>query len=206
MTAIKPKKRANLRDVAKASGVSVATVSRVLNNPDLVSATTNEVVLAAIDALDFVPSAAARSINSGRTHVVGALVPTLDNAVFSAFLAAIEAELSKHGLSLVVATTNGDPDIEVEKAQRLVNIGAEALIVTGITHSPALDEVIKRARMPTIATSYFDPSYRYPTIGYDNAAASRTALEYLIGKGHQHISVIHGPTVHHDQCSHAYQV
>lgn len=193
------KKRANLRDVAKASGVSVATVSRVLNTPELVTETTRQAVQAAIEALHFVPSAAARSINSGRSHVIGALVPTLDNAIFSRFLGALEAKLSAHGLSLVVATTDGDPDIEAQKAQRLINIGAEALIVSGITHSPEFDQLITRTRMPTVATSFYEADYRYPTIGYDNAAASRKALEFLIGKGHQDIAVFHGPTEHHDR-------
>lgn len=193
------KKRANLRDVAHASGVSVATVSRVLNTPGLVTATTRETVQAAIDALHFVPSAAARSINSGRTHVVGALVPTLDNAVFASFLEALETKLSSHGFSLVVATTDGDPVVEAQKAQRLVNIGAEALIVSGISHSPEFDQLIARTRMPIVATSYFSPDYRYPTIGYDNAAASRKALEFLITKDHLSIGVLHGPTDHNDR-------
>lgn len=197
--ASKNAKKANLRDVAKAAGVSVATVSRVLNMPDVVSPTTRESVQAAIDALHFVPSAAARSINSGRSHVIGALVPTLDNAIFSSFLGALETTLSARGLSLVVATTDGDPDVEAQKAQRFVNIGAEALIVSGVTHSAEFDHLIARTRMPTIVTSFFDPDYRYPTIGYDNAAASRKALEFLIEKGHQHIAVFHGPTEHHDR-------
>ena len=193
------KRKANLRDVARASGVSVATVSRVLNSPDLVTDSTRENVQAAIDALHFVPSAAARSINSGRTRVVGALVPTLDNAIFSSFLGALESKLSACGLSLVVATTDGDPDVEVQKAQRLVNIGAEALVISGVTHSAEFDHLIARTRMPTIATSFYDANYQYPTIGYDNAAAARMALEFLIGKGHRHIAVFHGPTEHHDR-------
>lgn len=193
------RQKANLRDVAKAAGVSVATVSRVLNTPHLVTATTRQSVQTAIDALHFVPSAAARSINSGRSHVIGALIPTLDNAIFSSFLGALETKLSAQGLSLVIATTDSDPDIEAEKAKRLVDIGAEALIVSGISHSQEFDQLIARTRMPTIATSFYDASYRYPTIGYDNAAASRKALEFLISKGHQHIGVFHGPTDHHDR-------
>ena len=193
------RRRSNLRDVASASGVSVATVSRVLNTPDIVTAKTRQTVQAAIDALHFVPSAAARSINSGRSHVVGALVPTLDNAIFSSFLGTLESRLSVHGLSLVIATTDGDPGIETQKAQRLINIGAEALIISGVTHSPEFDQLIARTCMPTVATSFFDAGYRYPTIGYDNAAASRKALEFLIGKGHLQIAVFHGPTEHHDR-------
>ena len=110
-----PKKRANLRDVAKAAGVSVATVSRVLNEPSVVKKDTLEKVQATIADLKFVPSAAARAINSGRTRFVGALVPTLDNAIFARFLAALERKLSDHQLSLIVATTEASLDIEAKK-------------------------------------------------------------------------------------------
>jgi len=193
------KKRANLRDVAKLAEVSVATVSRVLNTPAVVSDKTRELVQEAINALHFVPSAAARAINSGRTRIAGALVPTLDNAIFAKFLAALETKLGEQGLSLIVATTEGDPDIEAEKAQGLVDVGVEALIVSGITHSQEFDELIARTRLPAIATSYFDETYYLPTIGYDNASASRMALQFLHSLGHKEIAVIHGPEKNNDR-------
>ncbi len=193
------RKRANLRDVAKTAGVSVATVSRVLNSPTLVSEDTRTRVQSAIDTLHFVPSAAARAINSGRTKIVGALVPTLDNAIFARFLSSLEEGLGTYGLSLVVATTDGDEDLEAMKAERLVNIGAEALIVSGVTHSAAFDEVVRRTCLPTIATSYFDENYHLPTIGYDNAAASNMALRHLVSAGHRDIAVFHGPTEKNDR-------
>jgi LacI family transcriptional regulator len=193
------KKRANLRDVAKTAAVSVATVSRVLNAPARVSEDTRTRVQAAIEALHFVPSAAARAINSGRTRIVGALVPTLDNAIFARFLSCLEEGLGAHGLSLVVATTDGDEGMEAMKAERLVNIGAEALIVSGVSHSAEFDELVRRTRLPTIATSYFDGSYHLPTIGYDNAAASAMALQHLTSAGHRDIAVFHGPKEKNDR-------
>ncbi|WP_171097272.1 LacI family DNA-binding transcriptional regulator [Ruegeria sp. HKCCD7255] len=194
-----PKKRANLRDVAKAAGVSVATVSRVLNEPAVVKKDTLEKVQTAIADLKFVPSAAARAINSGRTRFVGALVPTLDNAIFARFLAALERKLSDHQLSLIVATTEADLDIEAEKAKSLVDIGAEGLIVTGVTHSPAFHDLIERTMMPTIITSFFDPENPLPTIGYDNAAAAQLALQHLNDLGHRNIAVVHGPVHNNDR-------
>jgi LacI family transcriptional regulator len=193
------KKRANLRDVAKTAGVSVATVSRVLNAPAFVSEGTRTRVQSAIDALHFVPSAAARAINSGRTKIVGALVPTLDNAIFARFLSCLEEGLGTHGLSLVVATTDGDEGTEATKAERLVNIGAEALIVSGVSHSPAFNDLVRRTRLPAIATSYFDERYHLPTIGYDNAAASAMALQHLTSAGHRDIAVVHGPPEKNDR-------
>lgn len=199
MTGVQNKKRANLRDVAKAAGVSVATVSRVLNAPGAVSPATRERVEAAIRTLRFVPSAAARAINSGRTRFVGALVPTLDNAIFASFLAALEHKLGEYQLSLVVATTHNDPAIEAEKAKTLVDIGAEGLIVSGITHDPALDDLIERCHLPAIATSFHAPDYYLPTVGYDNAAATAIALDFLAGQGHRDIAVVHGPLANNDR-------
>ncbi len=192
-------KRSNLRDVARAAGVSVATVSRVMNSPDIVSGETRKRVMESIEQLHFVPSAAARAINSGRTKMVGALVPTLDNAIFAKFLAALEERLGQSGLSLLVATTDGDPDIETRKARGLVDIGAEALIVSGVSHSHDFDDLIRQTRLPAIATSYYDEHYSLPTIGYDNAAAALTALRFLRSEGHRRIGVFHGPVLNNDR-------
>lgn len=199
MTDVSGKKRVNLRDVAKAAGVSVATVSRVLNSPNAVTEKTRARVQGVIDRLNFVPSAAARAINSGRTRFVGALVPTLDNAIFASFLAALERTLGEHQLSLVVATTSSDPAVETEKAQGLLDIGAEGLIVSGITHSADFEALIERTRVPTVATSYFNPACDLPTIGYDNAAAAQTALAHLHALGHRRIAVVHGPALNNDR-------
>lgn len=192
-------KRANLRDVASAAGVSVATVSRVMNAPETVAEKTRKRVEEAMTSLRWVPSAAARAINTGRTRFVGALVPTLDNAIFARFLSKLEHQLGTHRLSLVVATTDSNPQTEAEKAKTLIDIGAEGLIVSGITHDPALYDLLERSQRPAIATSYFDPDYTLPTIGYDNAAAAALALEHLTGLGHRRIAVVHGPRANNDR-------
>ncbi len=199
MAGVPARKRATLRDVAQVAGVSTATVSRVLNGNALVSEGTRARVQAAIDALRFVPSAAARAINSGRTHVVGALVPTLDHEIFSRFLDALEDELAGYGLSLVVATTKDDPEREAERARGLVDIGVEGLIVSGVTRSPVLDALIEKRELPVVATSYFDPSYRLPTVGYDNERAARSALRLILESGHRAIAVYHGPSAGNDR-------
>jgi len=185
--------------VAKAANVSVATVSRVLNEPGVVKKDTLAKVQAAIAELRFVPSAAARAINSGRTRFVGALVPTLDNAIFARFLSALERTLSENQLSLIVATTDSDPEIEAEKAQGLVDIGAEGLIVTGASHNAAFFDLLDRTMIPTIITSFYDPANELPTIGYDNGLAAQIALQHLIDQGHLRIAVVHGPAHDNDR-------
>lgn len=193
MRAVGSRKKYNVRDVARHAGVSVATVSRVLNSPERVSEDKRAKVEATIEALQFVRSSSARAINSGRTHLVGALVPTLDHAIFARFIASIEEELDGHALSLVVATTGYDQDTELNKAQRLLNMGVEGLIVSGVTRAEAFSALIKRYQVHVIATSYFKPNYEFPTIGYDNTRAAHKAWAHLVECGHEHIAVLTSP-------------
>lgn len=193
------RKRTNLRDVAQAAGVSVATVSRVLNTPEIVLKDTRQRVEAAIAELRFHPSAAARAINSGRTKIVGALIPALDNDTFALTIEAIENRLGDFGLSLVVATTAEDPEQELRRAKDLVNIGVEGLVLPGVHHSDALHELIEKTGTPTVVISYFQPDFIYPTIGYDNQKASQLALCHLVELGHRKIAIVHGPTRNNDR-------
>lgn len=194
-----PNRKPNVRDVARYAGVSVATVSRVLNRPAQVAEATRARVDQAIDTLQFVPSSAARAINSGRTRLIGALIPTLDHAIFSRFVDAVEEELGARNLSLIIANTGHDTARELDKAKRLMDIGVEGLLVSGITRSPGFRELVARHQVPVIATSYFETGYTYPTIGYDNAEAANTALDHLLGLGHADIAVLTGPISNNDR-------
>lgn len=199
MRAKRDKKRANLRDVARVAGVSVATVSRVMNTPDVVQKDTRERVEQAITQLGFHPSAAARAINTGRTKIIGALIPTLDSDIFAITVEAIENRLGEFGFSLVVATTDEDPAKEARRAKELLDIGAEGLFVTGVEHDDALFSLVERTNIPTVAISYYDPEFVFPTIGYDNRRAANIALEHLLDLGHRHIAVVHGPVQNNDR-------
>lgn len=193
------RKKSTLRDVALKAGVSVATVSRVLNGSTLVTPDTAKRVGAAIEALDFVPNAAARSLNAGRTRTIGTLVPTIDHTIFSRYLNALEDALSARGHGLVVAVTHGSNEIEVQRARDLLDLGVDGLIVSGVDHSPAFHDTVRRFAVPVIATSYFDLAAPYPTIGYDNAAVAKMAVEFLKANGHRDIAVIHGPLAESDR-------
>lgn len=193
------KKKSNMRDVARHAGVSVATVSRVLNDANLVSQDTRRRVEQAISDLRFVRSPAARAINSGRSHLIGAVIPTLDNAIFARFLASLEEELATRALSLVVATTGDDPAQEVARAQKLLDLGVEGLVVSGVDHAKALTDLVERRDVPMVATSYYDATSDLPTIGYDNDAVGRMALQHLLELGHDRIGVLSGPTQSNDR-------
>jgi len=205
MTQETAKRRYNLRDVADRAQVSVATVSRVLNSPAVVSPDTRSRVQTAMAELKFVPSAAARAMNSGRSRVVAALLPTLDNAIYARVVNGLETGLNAHGLSLVVAQTRDDQDIKVARAKELINIGAEGFIVSGVTHSEAFHDLMEFSQLPVVAVSYFDPQNRIPTVGYDNWKAARVAADHLLDLGHRDIAVVLGPLDINDRTYRRYQ-
>lgn len=199
MATSREKKKVNLRDVARAAKVSSATVSRVLNSPKLVQEDTRKRVETAISELNFHRSAAALAINSGRTRIVGALIPTLENDIFALTIEAIEKRLGDFGYSLVVATTGEDPRQEFRRAQELLNIGVDGLIVSGVSHDETMIRLFDKHQVPVIATSYYDPEFGYPTIGYDNFAAARMALDHILELGRTHVAVVHGPELNNDR-------
>lgn len=188
-----------MRDVARHAGVSVATVSRFLSGKSRIANPTKAKVANSIEALRFVPNAAARAINSGRSYFVGALVPTLDHAIFSRFLSSLEEGLVESGLSLTVGTTGGDPEMELIRASNLLELGVEGLIVIGAKRADGFEQLLKLHDIPTISTSTYDPEYHTPTIGYDNFSAARLAVEHLRELGHRRVASISGPVANNDR-------
>lgn len=199
------KRRYNLRDVAHEASVSVATVSRVLNSPSKVSPDTREKVEETIARLRFVPSAAARAMNLGRSRMVAALLPTLDNATYARVVNGLENRLAASGLSLIIAQTRDEEEIKLARAKELIEIGAEGFIVAGVSHSPEFHALIAHAALPTVSVSYFDAANAMPTVGYDNADAVRIAADHLWGLGHRTAAVIHGPLHNNDRARLRYE-
>ena len=192
-------RRTTLRDVAREAGVSVATASRVLNGSPYVSQETRDGVQRVFARLDYAPDPLARALNAGGTNTVGAVIPTIDHAIFAAFLQALEAKLDSNGYSLLIATTGGDPRVELERARSLLEMGARALIVSGLEHEPELTNLVRRFGAPLVATSIYDASASLPTIGYDNAGLARRALRHLLDLGHADVALVHGPAAQNDR-------
>src|SRR5271154_7094693 len=133
-----------LSDVAKLAGCSTATVSRVLNKPDSVNRQARERVDAAIRELGYLRNSAARALRSRRTRTIGAVIPTLDHAIFARLLGSLQAYASEHGYSLLVTTSGFQVEQELRQARLLVERGAEGLVLVGHSHSPDLYAALER--------------------------------------------------------------
>lgn len=106
-----------VRDIAQMAGVSTATVSRVLNAHKQVSEETRRKVQEVIRALNYVPDATARAFTVRKTSTIGAIVPTVDNAVYARGLAAAQRYLATKGYTMLLATSEYDPDVELRQAR-----------------------------------------------------------------------------------------
>ena len=184
--------RPTVEDIARAAGVSTATVSRALNKPDSVSARLREKVTSVVNELGYVPSGAARALASNRTHTVGAVIPTLNNAIFAASVAAFEQALSDSGYTLLVTVSNYDPPHEIEQVRRLLEREVDALMLIGLDHPDEVWRLIERSGCPAVAIWGHERNPIVPCMGFDNAGASAKAVHHLVEIGHSRIGMVAG--------------
>lgn len=184
------KSDSGVRALAKETGYSVATISRVLNGSSAVKKATREKVLEAARQQNYFPNPMARALATNRTRVIGAVIPTIEHSIFATFIRAIEETVGKNGYSLVIALTNFDMSIEKTRAFQLMNMGAEALIVSGLAHDQELLDGAAARGVPVLCTSIYNAEAELPTIGYDNYGLGVQAAGFLRNLGHQKIGVI----------------
>ena len=119
-----------LDDVALLAGVSTATVSRCINSPDRVVEQTRAKVHRAIEALGYTPNFGARVMAAKRTSTIGAIIPTMENAIFARGLQAFQEELYANGYTLLVSSSLYKPEIEREQIRSLVGRGTRGVCCT----------------------------------------------------------------------------
>ena len=192
--------RPKLEDVAKAAKVSTATVSRCLNDPQKVTTATRERVLDAVQRLGYTPNFGGRALASKRTNTIGAVIPTMDNAIFARGLQAFQEALSAAGVTLLVSSSGYDAEREADQIRALVGRGADGILLIGTARLPSCYEFLRRFGTPyVIAWSLAEPCDH--AVGFDNLAAARKMTERVIALGHREIAMISGITAMNDRAA-----
>jgi LacI family transcriptional regulator len=190
-----------LHDVAREAGVSTATVSRALNAPDLVSDPTRELVLRAVDELGYTPHFGGRALVSNRSNTIGAIIPTMDNAIFARGLQAFQETLSDAGVTLLVASSGYDSAREFEQIRTLVGRGTDGLMLIGAERPAQSYAFLARRRIPYVLTWNYRPHPTACFVGFDNRLAARAMARKVIELGHRRIAMIAGITASNDRAS-----
>ncbi|WP_420406818.1 LacI family DNA-binding transcriptional regulator [Hoeflea sp.] len=193
--------RPTLDDVARAAGVSTATVSRCLNAPERVIAPTRERVMAAVTALGYTPDFGGRALASRRTNTVGAIIPTMENAIFARGLQSFQEALSRSGKTLLVASSGYDPAREREQMEALIGRGADGLLLIGSARPESSIEYLKRRRVPYVGAWNLGPGPDGFFVGFDNAAAAAELTARVIAQGHRRIAMIGGISEMNDRAA-----
>lgn len=188
-----------LYDVAAKSGVSTATVSRCLNFPDQVTEQTRKKVMAAVNTLGYSPNFGAKVMAARRTQTIGAIIPTMENAIFARGLQAFQEELRVHGYTMLVASSSYQADLEEEQIRALVARGADALLLIGHDRSPEIYAFLEAQKVPSLVTWAFDLSQSRPSVGFDNRAAMRDLACEVIRLGHRDLALISANIAQNDR-------
>lgn len=187
--------------VARRAGVSTASVSRALNNPESVRPALRERIYAAVRDLGYIPSGPARALVTRQSRAIGAVVPTLDNAIFASGISALQRRLGTSGYSLLVAAHEYDLDEEVESVRALLGHGVEGLMLVGAAHRSALHELLERNAVAYVCCWMYAADAPHPCIGFDNRATARGLAETLLDLGHRDIAVLAGVTRDNDRAA-----
>lgn len=192
-------KSIGIRDVARRAGVSTATVSRALNRPERVSPDLRARITKTIEEIGYIPDAFARALTSRRTRTVGAIVPTVDNAMFAQGLQALQSYLATQDYLLLLATNEYDLDIELKQARNLIERGIDALILRGDRRHPLLRKLLDGKSMPFVNVGVYEPWKPYASVGVDNAKAGRCLAGYVTGLGHRRIAMVSARAANNDR-------
>jgi LacI family transcriptional regulator len=199
----KPKRlslaRPKLTDVAKLANVSLATASRALSQPSIVSHEVAERVRQAVEILGYTPDRTAKALSSGRSHTIGAVVPTLGTAIFADGVEALQERLDQLGYILLLSNSQYDPQKEFRQIRALLEQGVDGLVLVGDDFSPEVLAFIKKQNVPTLTTYICDSKNDLPAIGIDNFNASFKLTQYLLGLGHQRFGVIANTLLSNDR-------
>jgi LacI family transcriptional regulator len=177
------------RDVARAAGVSLSTVSRTLARPQQVAPETREKVLTAARSLGYRTNAAARSLTTGRTRTLGLVVPDLENPYFTSVTKGVQRRAQSAGYALLVADSDEDPRQEVELVRSTASRTDGVLLCSPRTPEHVIVELAQEGALVLVNRRCRD----IPAVTVDNRDGVRQALEHLRALGHRRIAYVGGP-------------
>lgn len=178
-------------DVARLAGVSTATVSRVLNNPEQVNAATRQRVMDSIQQLGYRINVAARQLRTNQTHLIAVVIPTIAEPVINQVIEAVEDAAVEQGYTLLLCSTRGD----AAREQGYIEMLTQQLVVDGVLYvSPraAPEDVVRLAAGPArlVLCNYAIDDPNTPSVWIDHVSSSYQAAHYLIQMGHRRIALL----------------
>ncbi len=191
--------RAGVVDVARRAGVSIATVSRVLNGVGQVRTETRSRVEQAARDLDYAPNSFARSLALQKSRTIGVIVPSLRGSIFAAGVEAMQRRADEAGYSILLACSDYSLDRELALARSLTARGVDGLVLVGTDHRPELAQMLTRREVPYVCQGAICHDGAHPSVGFDNRRVMIAVTRYLLDLGHRRFAVIAGISLANDR-------
>ena len=187
------KQSITIYDVAKKAGVSMATVSRVVNGNPNVKPGTRKKVMKVIDELDYRPNAVARGLASKKTTTVGVIIPDVTNVYFSSLARGIDDVATMYKYNIILANSDGNEEKEIQVFNTLLAKQVDGIIYMGTHLTEKLREQIKRSKTPVVLAGSIDHKNEFVSVHVDYVKAVKEAVNNLLAHGDKRVAFVSGP-------------
>ncbi|QJW46029.1 LacI family DNA-binding transcriptional regulator [bacterium BFN5] len=185
-------KRITIKDVAQAAGVSIATVSRILNGQSGVSPALIAQVQLAVAELDYQPNAVARALKVQESRSLGLIIPDIENPFFPALVRGVEDYAQEKGYALILCNTDGHSEEEAKYIKFLLSKQVDGILCVANLSFAEHGEWLKQVSVPIVLVDRRIPGAPFSTVLVDNMLGAAMAVEHLIQQGRKHIAMIGG--------------
>ncbi|HEV2370920.1 MAG TPA: LacI family DNA-binding transcriptional regulator [Streptosporangiaceae bacterium] len=182
-----------IKEVAAYAGVSVGTVSNVLNRPDIVARPTRDRVHAAIEALGFVRNESARQLRAGRSRTIGLVVLDVANPFFTDVARGVEDEASLSGLAVILCNSDEQLDKEDRYLELLEEHRVQGILITPVAGASERLAGLQRRGTPVILVDSRSPAGGQCSVAVDDVLGGDLAVSHLLEAGHQRLAYVGGP-------------
>jgi LacI family transcriptional regulator len=183
----------SIKDVAREAGVSTATVSHVINSTRFVSDEVRARVLAAVEKCGYYPNAHARSLASGRSHVLGLVVSDISNPFFPELVKSIESAAFERGYDVMLSNTNYDPERTSHYIRRFIERKLAGVVVMTSELDAELIGELARREVSVVFLDLGEPGVHMSNLRVNYESGIEEAISHLVSLGHTEISFIGGP-------------
>ncbi|GAA0125539.1 substrate-binding domain-containing protein [Clostridium senegalense] len=181
---------ASIKDVAKEAGVSIATVSRVLNGINVVNEDTKKKVLDAIDKLGYRPNILARSLKTHKSSTIGIIIPDIASDIFPEVVRGAEDVANIYNYNIMLCNTDLDIEKEKDSFRMLKEKMVDGILYMGNALVKEVEDFINELEIPVVTVGTEDSQKKYPSVTIDIFQAAYDATKYLIEKGNKKIAYI----------------
>jgi LacI family transcriptional regulator len=192
-------KRSTIREIAREAGVSIATVSRVINQPSSVAEDTRRLVSDVMERHDYVSHGSAASLASQTSKTIGLIIPTITNSIYASSTQAIQRVAQRADYTVLLGVSEFDPVEEERLIRRLVERRVDGLILTGGERSERIYRLLDRNSVPCIVTWKLTGGANRPSVSFDNYRAGRLAMAHLLDLGHLRVGLVCGRSAVNDR-------